>query len=68
MWVGHAHQSEEGERDGVVCGNQNQLQLWGISFRGFTGGSSKWGRDGRKRGWMEGASDDVDGGAGGLGG
>lgn len=61
MLHGHAQRALEGERDDTAGGNQNQLQLWGIGFRGFTGGSSVWGKDGRKRGWMEGATDDVDG-------
>lgn len=48
--------SETGDR------NQNQLQLWGIGSRRFTGGNSEWGkRQTNGRGRTEGAGGDVDG-------
>lgn len=61
VWHDHAQQALDGEKDDIAGGNQNQSQLWGIGFRGFTGSSSEWGNDGRKGGWVERASDDVDG-------
>lgn len=61
MWHDHAQQALDGERDDTVGGNQNQSRLWGIGFRGFTGSSSEWGNGGRKGGWVERASNDVDG-------
>lgn len=36
-------------------GNQNQSQLWGIGIKGFTGGGSEWGKDGRKKRLDEGS-------------
>lgn len=61
VWHGHAQQALDGEKDDIAGRNQNQLQVWGIGFRGFTGGSSEREKGGRKEGWIARASENVDG-------